>query len=447
MSWSKKVVWSEGMFLQQQHFQQQDRHFEAALEGRVAGLSPYPWGFAALALDESALALGKVVLSMARGVLPDGTPFDCPDRDAGAAPLEIPPDSKSELLFLAAPVRRHGSVEVDSGDAAADGNVTFARYVASDAEIADHNSGADQRAALRVADLKLRLMLARDKTDGWVSLGVTRVIERRADGLVVLDRNYIPSCLGVSVSPVLGSYVQELEGMLHQRGEALAARLLHPGRGGVAEIADFLFLQTVNRYQPLISHLRNIAPVHPEALYRLCASMAGDLATFRDARRPAAYPRYNHPALETCFPKLMAELRASLSTVLETTAIPIELQDRGRGVRLAVVPDTELLRSAGFVLAVNAQMAAEKLRVQFPSQVKLGPPTKLRDLVNSQLPGIALKPLPVAPRQIPFHAGFNYFELDRSGDLWKQLEQAGTFAMHIAGEFPGLELECWAIRA
>jgi type VI secretion system protein ImpJ len=30
--------------------------------------------------------------------------------------------------------------------------------------------------------------------------------------------------------------------------------------------------------------------------------------------------------------------------------------------------------------------------------------------------------------------------------LWKQLERSGGLAMHIAGEFPGLEIEFWAIR-
>ncbi|HKY92267.1 MAG TPA: type VI secretion system baseplate subunit TssK, partial [Nevskiaceae bacterium] len=156
---------------------------------------------------------------------------------------------------------------------------------------------------------------------------------------------------------------------------------------------------------------------------------------------------YLHPQPEKCFPQLMAELRASLSVVLETTAIPIELQQRKFGVRVAVIPDQELIRTAGFVLAVNAQVPAEALRARFPSQVKLGPVEKLRDLVNLQLPGIGLKPLPVAPRQIPFHAGFNYFEMDRGSDLWKQLERSGGLAMHIAGEFPGLEMECWAIRS
>ena len=65
-----------------------------------------------------------------------------------------------------------------------------------------------------------------------------------------------------------------------------------------------------------------------------------------------------------------------------------------------------------------------------------------------QLPGVTLQPMPVAPRQIPFHTGASYFELEtRNSDLWRQLEKSGGMAMHIAGEFPDLELAFWAIRA
>ncbi len=443
MSWSKKVVWSEGMFLQPQHFQQQDRYFSRALENRVGEICPFPWGFSHLTIDQAALSLGKVAISSARGVMPDGTPFDFPERDSGPEPLEIPADSKDEMLLLAVPVSRYGSVEVDSGES---NDSTFARYLAVDSDLSDHNSDSESSAPVRLAELNMRLLLARDKTDAWVSLGAVRIIERRADKLVVLDREYIPPCLAVSVSPVLSAYVQEIEGMLHQRGEALASRLAHPGRGGVAEVADFLFLQTVNRYEPLIAHMRSLPTLHPEALYQTCLEMAGDLATFRDGRRCIKYPDYLHAEPRKCFPELIKELRASLSIVLETNAISIELQERKYGVHVAVIPDPALIKTAGFILAVNAQIPAEQLRARFPTQTKLGPVEKLRDLVNMQLPGIALKALPVAPRQIPFHAGFNYFEMDRSGDLWKQLERSGGLAMHIAGEFPGLEMECWAIR-
>ncbi len=93
-------------------------------------------------------------------------------------------------------------------------------------------------------------------------------------------------------------------------------------------------------------------------------------------------------------------------------------------------------------------MPGEALRSRFPTQVKIGPVERIRDLVTLQLPGVILHPLPVAPRQIPFHTGASYFELEtRNSDLWRQLEKSGGVAMHIAGEFPGLELAFWAIRS
>ena len=71
---------------------------------------------------------------------------------------------------------------------------------------------------------------------------------------------------------------------------------------------------------------------------------------------------------------------------------------------------------------------------------------KIRDLVNLQLPGIGLQPMAVAPRQIPYHAGFAYFELDRANELWRALKASGGIAIHQAGEFPNLSMEFWAIR-
>jgi type VI secretion system protein ImpJ len=114
---------------------------------------------------------------------------------------------------------------------------------------------------------------------------------------------------------------------------------------------------------------------------------------------------------------------------------------------VAIIPDVDLQRSAQFVLAVSAQMPSEALRARFPTQVKIGPAERIRDLVNLQLQGVPLLPMPVAPRQIPYHAGFSYFELDtRGNELWRQLESSGGLAMHVAGDFPGLEMEFWAIR-
>lgn len=445
MLWNNKVIWSEGMFLQPQHLQQHDRYLERLIEGRTRPVTGYFWGFAALAVDEAALALGKVAITAARGILPDGTPFDFPAEDAAPTPLDFPADTKDEVVVLAVPLRRVGNLEVDLEGT---DEARLTRYVSADVNVTDNTINAEQPAIVQVANLRLKLMLRRDVTDAYATIGVVKITERRADNQLVLDKAYISPSLTLASNGLLTGFAREIHGLLHQRGEALSVRLSQPGRGGVAEIADFLLLQTVNRFEPVFKHLNDAAPaLHPEHLFSQCLMLAGDLCTFsKENRRPGDYPAYVQDDKQFCFAPLINDLRRSLSMVMEQSAIPIELQDRKYGVRVAVVSDHELLRSAAFVLAVNAQMAGDVLRSRFPLQTKIGPVERIRDLVNLQLPGITLRNLPVAPRQIPYHAGFNYFELERNGDLWKQLQQSGGLAMHIAGEFPGLELEFWAIR-
>ena len=444
MTWHDKVMWTEGMFLQPQHFQQQDRYVGRQLEGRLSSSLPWPWGFFALQVDDAALLQGRVAVNAARGVLPDGLVFSVPGDDPAPLAFEVPADARDQVLVLAVAMARPGVAEsdVEAGETAMP-----PRYRASNIEVADSHATSLREAPLQIGRLNLRLMLARDANEGYTTIGVARIVERRADGRVTLDSGYVAPMLNASADPVLDGYLREAHGMLYQRGEALAARMAQPGRSGMGEIADFLLLQVVNRFQPLLAHLQRLPVLHPERLYDLLLGLAGDLSSFREQRRPVAYPEYRHDDLAGCFRAVMVDLRQSLSMVLEQTAVPIELQERKNGVRVASIPDIEMQRSASFVLAVSAQMPGDALRARFPTQVKIGPVERFRDLVQSQLPGVMLRALPVAPRQIPYHAGFTYFELEtRGSELWKQLESSGGLALHVAGDFPGLSLEFWAIR-
>jgi type VI secretion system protein ImpJ len=441
MSWNSKVIWCEGMLLQPQHLQQHDRYLHAQLEARVGPLRPHAWGAARLDIDEALLAQGKLALRAFAAVLPDGTPVGLPFDDE-VAPLEIPADARDAAVVLALPARRHGVPEVD--DRA--GHDNFARHRSADYETRDSN-GLDNSALLSVGKPRLRLAFAADVADAYVTLGVARVVERCADRQVVLDPAYCPPALHVRAAPALTGFADELVGLLRQRAEALAARLSQPGAAGAAEVADFLLLQVLNRGHALVAHLAATGSLHPEDLYRELAQLGGELATFVQADRLAPrYPVYRHDALAESFAPLMLDLRRALSAVLDAHTVAIPLEERQFGIRVAVVPDQDLLRTATFVLAVQAQMPPEAIRSTFPPQVKLGSVEKIRDLVNLQLPGIGLRPLPVAPRQLPFLAGYTYFELDRGSEYWQQLLNSAGFAMHVAGSFPGLQMRFWAIR-
>lgn len=160
----------------------------------------------------------------------------------------------------------------------------------------------------------------------------------------------------------------------------------------------------------------------------------------KNSRRPSQYMEYQHDALALCFSNLMLELRRLLAQKIISSAIPIQLEERQHNIRIALIHDKQLFKSANFILAVNAQLPTETIRAKLPVQVKIGPSEKIRDLVNLALPGIPLSPLPVAPRQLPFHAGFNYFELERKNDLWKLLEHSTGLVIHIGENFPDLPL-------
>jgi type VI secretion system protein ImpJ len=298
-----------------------------------------------------------------------------------------------------------------------------------------------------IGQLNTSLMLDKQERSGHICIGVARIIESRTDKQVILDEEFIPPLLDSHANPRMTGYMKEICGLLHTRGEALAGRASEAGRGGVAEISDFLLLQVVNRLEPLFEHLQSSAGMHPENFYRIALQVAGELSTFsKPKKRPVSFPVYKHEDLQATFSYVVEEIRDCLSRVLEQNAIPIPLTPPKYGTRAAKVPDYNLFKDAFFVLAVKAQIPIEQIRSQFPSQVKIGPVEQIQQLVRSALPGITVHALPVAPRQIPYHAGFSYFELNKQGDLWQQMHTSGGFAIHIAGEFPGLELEFWAIR-
>ncbi|MCU7648138.1 type VI secretion system baseplate subunit TssK [Pseudomonas piscis] len=443
MSWNNRVVWSEGMFIGTQHFQQHDRYLENLIDARSRPLATGAWGFSELRIDQGLLAQGKLAIISARGLLPDGTPFNIPHDDLAPSPLSIDDNLRDGLVYLALPLKRAGARDtVDEGE-----ELGGARYLSQVREVRDDNAAFENRAPVAVGSRALRLLTVQDGLSDYAAVGVVRIKEKRADRALVLDDSYIPPLLDVAASKPLSAFRSELLGLLHQRGEALAGRVVASGAGGASEIADFMLLQLVNRAQPLISHLNQISPLHPERLYSELVSLAGEFSTFSNSsRRPLDFPQYQHDELALSYAPVMQALREALSMLIDSKATPIPIVEKAYGVHVAMLADRTLLDNASFILVVRADVPGETLRGRFAQQSKVGSVEHIRDLVNLQLPGIGLLPLPVAPRQLPYHAGSTYYELDRGSEHWKQLAHSGGFAFHVAGEFPGLNLAFWAIR-
>jgi type VI secretion system protein ImpJ len=444
MSWTSRVIWQEGMFLRAQHFQQQDRWVEHALKSRVGALGPYWWGLSEIEIDRADLKNGRFRVHRAAGAFHDGTPFSFPGGEADPPPPIDPGDRvRDSIVYLAVP-----SPAAYALQASAAGTMDETRLAAREFEATDTHSGSPEPAHLVVGHLRTRLILGEEDRSGYQSIAVGKIREVSPDKSITLDEGFIPPVLCCRAAMPLSGFLSELVGMINQRSEELGARLTGGGTRGVAEQADFLLLQASNRWLPALRHWAGAAVLHPERLFETLVQMAGEFATFSEStRRASIYPAYRHDDLQSSFSPVIADLRRSLSMVVGPGVTEIPLQEMRYGVRRGTLTDRTVLQGAAFYLVVRAAVPGDALRRLFPAQVKIGAIEQIRELVNAAVSGIGIRPLPVAPRQLPFLPDANYFELDRGSPHWAQMQNAAAFGIHISSEFPNLQMQLWAVRS
>jgi type VI secretion system protein ImpJ len=443
MSSRNRVIWAEGLFIKPQHFQQQQRYFEYVTDERLTSVNSYLYGVSQLELNPEYLGFGRIAIQRAKGVMPDGTVFNIPQEDVLPNALEVIDGSlANQIVYLALSLRSDSITEVTQSSSSAS-----SRFVAHRHEVRDIHSEQGDFSTIDVSPVQMRLMFEKEDRSAYSSVAIAKILEKRPDGSVVLDPNFIPCHYNVLGVPFLHRFIGEMAGMMRERAKNIAVRIGSPSQGGVADVSDFMLLQALNRMQPVLQHLSQLKGLHPEQLYLTLVSICGELFSFTDDSRIAPiFTPYDHDMPVTSFGQLMNMLRQSLSIVLEPKAVSLQLQKRKYGLMVAPVQDPDLIKEADFILAVRAKLPLEELKKLFIQQTKIASVEKIRELISLQLPGVGLTPLPVAPRQLPYHAGYTYFQLDRTSQSWEMLRHSTGFAFHVAGDFPELELQFWAIR-
>ncbi|HEX4504026.1 MAG TPA: type VI secretion system baseplate subunit TssK [Scandinavium sp.] len=440
-----RVLWQEGMFALPQHFQQQQRHSDYILGERLDALGDFAWGFTELSLNTELLAQGKVMIDRAVGCMPDGTVFSIPDQDL--LPVPFVPDAlatpESHELYLALPIMSGVINEIKGLKSS--GQSTD-RYSVSLADIRDlHTDGGDVQ-TLTLGQLTPKIVSGAEDLSAMITLPLCRIRNRISGGALVLDESFIPTCQTLRVSHVLDRFIGEIQGLIATRAADLAKRIGSPEQSGIADVAEFMMLQMLNRSQMHFTHRSHLHTLHPEVFYLDLVRLLGELMTFTEnSRLPCTVDIYNHHDLTLSFKTVIPELRRALNIVLQPRAqnLPLIFTD---GVYLATVNDPMLLQSGSFILAVRARMPHNQIILQFTQQSKIAATDKIRNVVSVQVPGVPLRSLTAAPRQLPYHDGYVYFELEKGAGAWQDVVKAGALALHISGTFPELDLQLWAIR-
>ncbi len=444
---NNKVAWAEGLFLRSHLFQQQERYLEWFTHQRLICSEPFYWGFKSLHLNKDSLVVGKLSLFDTEGIMPDGTPFNALHSFYQIPSIQITDKHIGMEIFLATPAKQpNGGETTFEADFS---EKSMARYVAVDEELFDSNVINRGTQIAQISKMQVQLLFENELNDSWNALPIARVQSVLSTKEVILDANFVPPIMQIGGHEWILHWLDKLVNLLNVRANNLADRL-SSGKGntkGGGDVADYLLLTTLNKYNPVLKSYLGLRITPPIDLYYKLMEFAGEIATFmRPAtRRPSQYPSYVHLTPYDNFNAIFVDLYSMLNAVLVRGAELIQLQE-DKGMHIGLINPTLFKEFDSFVVMVTADVPIETLIDQFKAQTKFASVDYLPELIKSHLQGLSINMLPVPPRQLPYQADSVYYEIVRKGSLWTEVEKTGSIAMHIAGKIPGLNVELWGVR-
>jgi type VI secretion system protein ImpJ len=442
-----RVVWSEGMHLAPHHFQVQSRYSEDSIQFAASALCFEPYGFVGFGLDSEALRNGTLSLLHARGLLPDGMPFQMPDSDPLPAPRTIadlfPPTRDKVTVLLAIPERKPGGVNCAQSPEEAG----WTRYTAESRNVPDETTGRDEK-PVAVGRKNFSLLLDMELRDGVLGLPLA-VLMRDGSGHFIFDPEFIPPLTTIAASDRLMHLLKRLIEILDDKSASLAKGSAATARTwaeySTRDVAHFWLLHTVNAALAPLREMYNSRHVHPERVYVQMLRLAGALCTFAIDSHPRDLPLYNHRDLGGCFGALDHHIRAHLETVVPTNVISIPLRKTENYFFEGDIIDQRCLDRARWIFSIRSATGEVEIISKTPQLVKICSKLFVPKLVERALPGMGLTHLSTPPSSISAQVDAHYFSVSRSGPCWEHIVQTRQVGVYVPGDLPDPELELLVI--
>ena len=443
MTDANRVLWSEGLFLRTQHFQQQDRFLEASVRGALQAGQLQTFGFRSLVLDPALLEAGQVAVTAARGIFPDGTPFSIPDTMDPPKPIAITAEMGAGPILIALPLEPSGGVGFDPAHAEASG----ARYRGRIVTVRDAVQGGADPEEIEIARPQAVLLPPGKAVGGYTALPITEIRGLRADGGVAVDEAFLPPTLSSGAVAWYAQLLQEVITGLDQIAEAHAKMVLGgPGRS----VEDLMMLHLANAARPRLAHMLAQDIFHPSDLYMELAGLAGSMATFgSSSRRLAELPAYDHMAPGPAYLALADTLRSLILSLryVEPKSRALPVMRHSTNVWKVRIDNPKVLVSSRIVIRVGSELSEDALRKIFVNQATVGAANEFEGLWKSRLPGIPLKPLHSQPREIPYDGDRLCLELDQKSEHWASLLDAPGFVIGVSGVLPSEpQVDCYSVN-
>ena len=218
----RPIFWGQGMFLQPQHFQQQDCYHGARLRRYLHWLYPFCWGVRSLSINETALRNFMFEIEQCELVTWDGTIVrfqgEALPSNARIVPRSfegaLDPGGRPLNVYLGLKRLQWEEENIYSRSELADnatGVEKHRRFSLQEAETPDLFARDGQHTSLQYLLHEVRLFFEQDAAVHSQDYELVKIAELLREGQgAVLSKRYIPPSLSVYSSPVLAGMLKEI---------------------------------------------------------------------------------------------------------------------------------------------------------------------------------------------------------------------------------------------
>ena len=456
----RPLYWHQGLFLQPQHFQLQDRYTRSLIEPLHQKLMPHFWGVGSMAVKSAALGNRSIGLTNGEFLFQDMTYAVIPDNaviqsrsfenawEDGGKPFMVYLGLKKfspsgENVTVVQDLKRIGEVST--------------RFVATEeaGEFKDlHGNGPS--AQVRHLHLVLNFFWESEKDQlGDYELIPLVKLERQGDA-IALSEQYIPPCLNLAAVPALVRLIKEVRDQISARGRQLESykrdRGIHTAEFGSRDMVFLLALRSLNRYVSMLVHLTEAGQVHPWTTYGVLRQLIGEMTTFSERISVTGVmddgtvlvPVYRHQDLWRCFSSAQSLITQLLDEITAGPEYMMPLLFDGTYYATDLPPAIFEGRNR-FYLALETESEPQAVLSSVEQIAKFSSREYLPILIARSLPGIKLTYLQTPPQELPRRANTLYFQIDHHGEPWAQVQQGNNLALYWDAAPEDLKAELMAV--
>ena len=440
----RKVIWAEGMFLGQQHFQMWDKYHENYRNLQVRSISPLAWGLVSLNIDEEALENAQFRIKSLQAIFQDGRliNYDAAEDEQLSLDLEGGITEKVEI-FLCLPVNHAAS--------GINGYQDHGRICSWNADyliVSDDNDPSREREVM-LGRPNIILLRGDESRENFTWIKLAEVVNE-GDGRFSLVEDYVPPITRIGVSKYLNAMLLRIIELFSAKVRILNERRMQHSASaagfGHNDITNFLILQTLSGALPLLQHYRKNSDLHPENVYKFLVRIIGSLCPFSFDVDVHDVKTYEHGNLREIFSGIEQQLRALLDVAMPSKLEALKLVKEADALYSLDNIDSTLLESSCFYLAVLSDSDDPSWVTHFEKMVKAGARKDVEMIVASALPGIRIVHTQRPPSNLPIKSGYEYFKLEPRGEFWDAVVEERTLGVFLSRDFSNVKLEILSIQ-